>query len=163
MGTATILHALTRAPERFASVVLGAPPTAWETRAAQCQLYEQLAQAARNMGQAEFTALLAGAPVAPIFAEISGYPTEMTPKYELLPAIFRGAGSSDLPDGDSLAKIDVPALILAWDTDPGHPTATAERLNEILPHSQLHISPTVTDIKTWAERAAAFFGADATD
>jgi pimeloyl-ACP methyl ester carboxylesterase len=159
MGTATILHALTRAPDRFAAIVLGAPPTAWETRAAQSDMYEQLAQAAGAMSQGDFAALLAGAPVAPIFADLGGYPSEMTPPYRLLPSVFRGAGRSDLPEISALASIDVPALILAWDTDPGHPVATSEHLDRTLPNSQLHVSTTVADIHTWPARAAEFFAA----
>lgn len=32
MGCATVLHAAVRAPERFDRLVLGIPPTAWDTR-----------------------------------------------------------------------------------------------------------------------------------
>jgi 3-oxoadipate enol-lactonase len=49
MGTGTILNALTQAPERFAAVMLGAPPTARETRAAQRAQYEQFAQQVEQM------------------------------------------------------------------------------------------------------------------
>jgi pimeloyl-ACP methyl ester carboxylesterase len=46
--TATILTAMTLAPERFTAVTLGASPTAWETRAPQGALYEQFASTAES-------------------------------------------------------------------------------------------------------------------
>ncbi|MEU3979295.1 alpha/beta fold hydrolase [Streptomyces sp. NPDC026672] len=157
MGTATILSALVRAPERFAAVALGAPPTAWETRAPQGELYEQFAATAEEVGPEEFAALLAEAPVPPIFEELPGYPGVPSLAHELLPSVFRGAGASDLPAGELIAGVRVPALILAWDTDPGHPLSTAERLDRLLPAATLHVSRTTDDIATWAGRAAAFF------
>lgn len=39
MGSATLLHAVARAPERFQSITLVVPPTAWETRAAKAEAY----------------------------------------------------------------------------------------------------------------------------
>jgi hypothetical protein len=70
--------------------------------------------------------------------------------------VFRGAGLSDLPAPEALQKLDQRVLILAWDTDPGHPVSTAERLHTLLKHSELHISKTSTDIRTWGERALQF-------
>ena len=157
MGTATILHALARAPGRFSAVTLGAPPTAWETRVAQRALYEQFAQAVEQMSPSQFAGMLAQAPVPPIFEHIPGYAGIPSPAHELLPAVFRGAGASDLPSPQQLALVQVPALILAWATDPAHPVSSAERLAATLPAATLHISDTAADIGTWAARAAAFF------
>jgi 3-oxoadipate enol-lactonase len=156
MGTGTILNALTQAPERFATVMLGAPPTAWETRAAQRAQYEQFAQQVEQMSPGQAAAMFAQAPVPPIFEHVPGYGVP-TPAHELLPSLFRGAGASDLPSSRLLAGVRVPALILAWTTDPTHPVSTAERLAEILPASALHVSDTAEDVRTWAARAAAFF------
>jgi pimeloyl-ACP methyl ester carboxylesterase len=39
MGCATALHAAVAAPERVEALVLVIPPTAWETRTAQAQMY----------------------------------------------------------------------------------------------------------------------------
>lgn len=157
MGTGTIVTALTQAPERFTAVALGAPPTAWETRAPQRALYEQLAQAVERLSAEQFAEMLAQVPVPAIFEHVPGYPGLPSPAHELLPAVFRGAGRSDLPAPERIAAIDVPALILAWTTDTGHPVGTAEKLDELLPDSRLHISETAEDVKTWAARAAAFF------
>ena len=48
-----------------------------------------------------------------------------------LARVFRGAVTADLPEPDAIAAIDVPALILAWTGDPGHPASTAARLQEL--------------------------------
>lgn len=156
MGTGTVLTALAKAPGRFAGVMLGAPPTAWETRAAQRAQYEQFAQRIEQMSPGQAAAMFAQAPIPPIFEHIPGYGVP-TPAHHLLPSLFRGAGASDLPSPQRLADVRVPALILAWATDPAHPISTAERLAEILPASTLHVSDTTEDIRTWAARAAAFF------
>ena len=42
-----------------------------------------------------------------------------------------------------------PTLILAWDGDPGHPVATAERLHELIPGSALHVARTPEELRTW--------------
>lgn len=157
MGTGTILNALIQAPGRFTAVTLGAPPTAWETRAAQGAQYEQFAQLIEQMSPGQFAATLDQAPIPPIFEHVPGFPGVPTPAHELLPFVFRGARASDLPSPRQLADVRVPALILAWATDPTHPVSTAERLAEILPAATLHVSDTIEDIRTWAARAAAFF------
>lgn len=156
MGTGTILNALTRAPERFAAVMLGAPPIAWEARAAQRAQYEQFAQQVEQMSPGQAAAMFAQAPVPPIFEHVPGYGVP-TPAHELLPSVFRGAGASDMPSPRQLAGVRVPALILAWATDPAHPVSAAERLAEVLPASMLHVSDTAKDVRTWAAKAAAFF------
>ncbi|MFG1609673.1 alpha/beta fold hydrolase [Actinoplanes sp. NPDC049265] len=153
MGTATILTALTRSAGHFRSVTLGAPPTAWETRAAQSALYAQFA----TMTPADFASAFAEAPAPPIFAG-SDFVVRPDVRPELLSAVLGGAGDSDLPAPSLLAGVDVPALILSWATDPGHPVSTGERLAELLPHSTFHVSETMADVKTWAARAATFFG-----
>lgn len=75
---------------------------------------------------------------------------------ELLPSVLRGVGRSDLPAPDAIATLIHPTLILAWDTDPLHPVSTAERLKELIPGSQLHVSTSVADIKTWTDRITEF-------
>lgn len=158
MGTGTIVTALARAPERFAAVVLGAPPTAWETRVPQRAVYKQLATAAESMSYEAFAASIARAPVPRIFAAVPGYPAAPAVRQSLLPAVLRGAGSSDLPAPETLVAVSVPSLILAWDTDPMHPVSSARRLSELLPNSTLKISRTAVDVGSWATRAAAFLG-----
>lgn len=157
MGTGTILSAAMLAPDRFAAIVLGAPPTAWETRADQGALYERLAQMVEQMTRDEFLALLAKSPIPPIFAETANYPGRPTPSLSLLPSVFRGAGRSDLPARAELLRLAVPALILAWTTDAGHPISTAQSLRDVLSNSSLHTSDTTSDVETWGSRAGAFF------
>ncbi|REJ03947.1 alpha/beta fold hydrolase [Microbacterium bovistercoris] len=158
MGTATILHALTRRPERFRSVALTAPPTAWETRKLQQRVYEATAAAAETMTLDDFVAASAAAPVPEIFAE-RWNPGPPSIDMAVLPAVFRGAGVSDLPAQEEVARIETPALILPWATDPGHPLSTAERLTELMPHAELEVAEDIATIKAWPNRVAEFFTA----
>ena len=73
-----------------------------------------------------------------------------------LAAIFRGAGTADLPLPEDLATIEAPTLVLAWSGDPGHPVSTAKRLGTLLPNSDVVISSTREDLDTWTSRCAAF-------
>ncbi|MDR6867062.1 pimeloyl-ACP methyl ester carboxylesterase [Microbacterium resistens] len=159
MGTGTILHALTRRPERFRSVALAAPPTAWETRAPQQRVYAAAAADAETKTPAELAVIAAAAPLPPIFAEEGAVPPLPDIDHALLPSVLRGAGTSDLPDPTEVARIRVPALLLAWATDPGHPVSTTERLAELLPDAQAVVAEDVAAIRTWPARAAAFFTA----
>ncbi|MCW2528334.1 MAG: hypothetical protein JWM76_3194, partial [Pseudonocardiales bacterium] len=54
MGTATLLHAVTRSPGRFDRLVLTAPPTAWATRAAQAGMYSAGADLIEARGMQAF-------------------------------------------------------------------------------------------------------------
>ncbi|QDQ97505.1 alpha/beta fold hydrolase [Tomitella fengzijianii] len=158
MGTATILHALTRRPERFRSVVLGAPPTAWATRAAQVAVYGELA-ATIEADPAAAVSTMESMPVPEIFADAPNQAPAPAPAVDpaLLPAVLRGAGASDLPEPDALTGLTLPVLLLAWDTDLGHPVSTTERLAELLPEADAHVSRTAADVGTWPARAAEFF------
>lgn len=158
MGTGTILHALVRRPERFRSVVLAAPPTAWETRAAQRETYEASAAAAETLPPEQFAALAAAAPAPEIFAE-TWEPREPSIDMTLFPSVMRGAGRSDLPAEEEVARIPVPTLLLAWATDPGHPVSTTERLHALIAGSEAAIAEDVATIGTWPARAADFFRA----
>jgi pimeloyl-ACP methyl ester carboxylesterase len=72
----------------------------------------------------------------------------------VLPTVLRGAASSDLPDPDALRALDVPALVLAWSGDPGHPVATAEVLAEVLPRATLHVADDLGSVLAWPDRVA---------
>ena len=50
MGAATALHVATVSPERVRCLVLMIPPTAWETRADQTDLYRQMAAVVESSG-----------------------------------------------------------------------------------------------------------------
>jgi pimeloyl-ACP methyl ester carboxylesterase len=136
MGTATILHAAVRRPERFRRLVLTIPPTAWETRVAQGAAYRQAAKLVRARGVAAFiTATSAVLPPPPVVADLP-WVAEPAITESLLPSVLEGAALSDLPDPAEIARITAPTLLLPWSGDPGHPLSTAERLAELLPDSR---------------------------
>lgn len=155
MGTGTLLHAVTRRPDRFDRLVLTAPPTAWQTRAGQGAIYRQMADTVETSTPAQLAAAFDEGPVAPVFADTAGFPPpDIAPA--LMPTVFRGAASTDLPPLDLIAGIAQPTLVLAWATDPGHPVSTAEALAGAITGSTLHVSETSADIRTWGARAADF-------
>jgi len=154
MGTATILHAATTTPSRFSKLILTAPPTAWETRKAQASVYETSAATIERDGQPAVDALVANMAPPPIFTDLPEFPVEVN--RNLLPSILRGAGQSDLPSADAIAKLALPVLILAWESDPTHPIASAERLAGIIPGAKLHIAKHVNDVRNWGQLIADF-------
>jgi 3-oxoadipate enol-lactonase len=156
MGTGTLLHAAVKRPDRFDRLVLSAPPTAWETRAGQVQLYATMADTVEHSSPDVLASLLSAAPLAPIFEGIEGFPQPPDVRYEVLPTVFRGAGLSDLPALGQLGELPHATLILSWATDPGHPVSTGERLVETIPDSVLRIAKTGADIADWGRRAAEF-------
>jgi 3-oxoadipate enol-lactonase len=155
MGCATALFAALAAPERIDRLVLVIPPTAWETRAAQRDVYLAGAQLVADTGTAAMIERSRQQPPVGAFGadgdrlrdlgltRLSAFdPT-------LLATILRGAASSNLPEAEVLATIRQPALVLAWAGDPVHPVSTTERLGEILPHADVHIADDLTAIATW--------------
>jgi 3-oxoadipate enol-lactonase len=163
MGTGTLLHAVTHLPGRFDRLVLSAPPTAWQTRAAQVDMYNTMAEtvegfASPDEARAALMTLIGSAPVPEVFRGLPNYPTPPAVSMEVLPTVFRGAALSDLPSFEALAEVTQPTLILAWEGDPGHPVSTAQKLAELLPNAELVVSSTTLDIQGWGARAAAFLG-----
>lgn len=169
MGCATALHAAVAVPERVRALVLVSPPTAWATRPAQARTYTETVELLAARPQQAMRLLLAGfAAIAP-FGEVvaEGYPDAATIVMEQmrrldpdrLPAVFAGAARSDLPDPASVADLDVPTLILAWDRDPGHPRSTAERLHELMEGSELHVAGSFDEVQGWSTRIARFLAA----
>jgi 3-oxoadipate enol-lactonase len=156
MGTGTLLHAATSAPERFDRLVLTAPPTAWETRAQQGAVYLTMADFVETSSLEELAKLSAQAPLPPVFADVEGFPPMPDVAFELLPTVFRGAAATDLPPLDLIATLTQPTLILAWAGDPGHPVSSAEKLHEAIAGSELHVSDTSADLRSWGRRAAKF-------
>ncbi len=156
MGCGVLLTAAVRAPERFGRLVLVIPPTAWETRAALAANYAAGAALVEAEGRDAFVRLLTVSPRPPLFAGAPSYPPVPDVTEELLPSVLRGAADSDLPDPEALRALTQPVLILAWDTDPSHPVSTTERLAELLPNAEAHVSRTLTDVETWGSRAATF-------
>ena len=161
MGTATALHAALALGDRVRALVLVIPPTAWETRAEQVDLYEQMAQAVEEHGTGVLEAGVRATPPPEPFADDSTWLDRRLAVLGAadparLAAAFRGAGTADLPAPDRLKTLTAPTLVLAWTGDPGHPATTAERLGELLPNSEVVISSTRDDLDTWTSRCAAF-------
>jgi 3-oxoadipate enol-lactonase len=158
MGCASTLHAAVRAPERFDRLVLVIPPTAWDTRAAQGDIYRAGADLAEQQGKDAWLAAAADAPRPALFADLPAMPVHTDIREELLPSVLRGAAASDLPPTEAIAALDHRALILAWVGDPGHPVSTAQRLHELLPDSELQWAKELTDLFTWSATIADFLG-----
>lgn len=157
MGAATMLHAAVRNPQSPRALVLVIPPTAWETRAGQREIYENSASFVRAKGKDRYVEAVQKLPVIPILADHpQRRPLPPDIAEDLLPFVLEGAASSDLPPTEDLRALDVPTLILAWDTDPGHPVSTAVTLHDTLPCSTLHVAQTVADIRGWGENVVEF-------
>jgi 3-oxoadipate enol-lactonase len=156
MGTATLLHAVLLAPDRFDRLVLVCPPTAWASRTAQAGVYRAGALFVERNGKDAFVRGMRVQPRPPVLAESPQGPVDIDEA--LLPSVLRGAAASDLPAPEEVATIRTPTLLLAWDGDPGHPVSTAERLHELIPGSTLHVARTPAELRTWSERTAGFLG-----
>ncbi|HKJ12202.1 MAG TPA: alpha/beta fold hydrolase [Ornithinimicrobium sp.] len=153
MGAGTLLHAAVAAPQRFESLVLGIPPTAWSTRAAQRRTYLSHAQAVEREGVEALLAQEASSPTPPA-VDADRPRARPTVTAELLPAVFAGAAATDLPAPHRLAALAMPTLLLAWVDDPAHPLSTAQRLHELMPHSRLVVARTPADTHTWTALVA---------
>ncbi len=156
LGCDTALRAAIAAPDRFRRLVLMIPPIAWDGAEHAKQWYFDSADSIEELGAKQWRAQWALSEPPPIFADYPRYRFDPDVADDLLPAILRGVGASDLPAPAAIATLRHPALILTWDTDPLHPVSTAERLRDLLPHSELHVATSVADIKAWTERITDF-------
>ncbi|MDZ7675827.1 MAG: hypothetical protein U5K30_12270 [Acidimicrobiales bacterium] len=129
MGAATALWVAVSAPERVERLVLALPPTAWESRPRSAGLY--------RVGSVLSDRLPIG-------------------RSRRRAIVLRGAAESDLPEPVAIADITVPTLILAWRLDPIHPVSTAERLRDLLPAADLHVTRRPGDTSGWVERLRDF-------
>jgi 3-oxoadipate enol-lactonase len=157
MGAATALHAAVDAPERVKGLVLVLPPTAYETRAVQADEYTLGADLVEERGVLAYVQRESEEPVPDILspiAEVYHSPPKIADEW--LPAALRGAGSSDLPARELVHAIAVPTLVLAWDTDPGHPLSTAEDLVELIPQAELEVAGQLADVVGWTDRVEEF-------
>lgn len=155
MGTGTILYAALQAPERFSALVLTAPPTAWQSRAAQREAYLSMAGLLEAGETEKLAALMSRLSQPEIFAESTEVPDpDIAP--DLLPVVLRGAAGTDLPAPDDLSRISQPTLVLPWATDPGHPVSTAEQLVASMPNAQLRIGETAADVAAFGRWTADF-------
>ncbi|WIM98486.1 alpha/beta hydrolase [Actinoplanes oblitus] len=156
MGTGTLLWAAARQPERFRRLVLMIPPTVRDGRVASRQAYESGAAGVEAKGKNAWVAIMRGFPRPEIFADVPAWEFDADVPEPLLPAVMRGAARTDLPGDEALRAITQPVLILAWETDPGHPVASAELLAKVLPDARLHVSATSADVRTWPDRIGEF-------
>ena len=157
MGAATTLHAAVARPERIASMVLVIPPTAWASRPAQREVYEGGAALVEDAGIEGLMAARAALPPPPIFVghpELLGSPPDVAE--DVLPTVMRGAATTDLPALETLASLDQPTLVLAWEGDPGHPVSTGTALAGALIRAELVVAPSLAEVTHWPELVAAF-------
>ncbi len=147
MGTGTLLHAAVRDPERFASLTLVVPPTAYETRKAKSASYLDNAALVEREG---VDAFVAQANLMPEPPALEGVPrSRPSVKQALLPSLLRGAAASNLPPIQTIAQLDVPTLILAWADDPDHPVKTSDLLHHAIKASRLVVARTPYGILAW--------------
>jgi cytochrome P450/pimeloyl-ACP methyl ester carboxylesterase len=162
MGTATTLHAAVRRPDAFSAMVLVVPPTAWETRKAQADLYRAGAALVDARGVSGYLDAMRAAFRAnpmPGFTEemqeamLAALGEKSAPD---LARMLRGAAASDLPDPARLRGLEMPALVIATRGDPGHPLSTAERLVELLPNAELRVLDSLLEIGSVRGELAQF-------
>ena len=161
MGCGTALHAAVLEPERIRALILVIPPTAWEARAAQTDQWELSATLVETEGvEALIAARAALEPPDPFKGDEARRQRQAAATRAWDPSrlahVFRGATRANLPDREAVARITVPALILAWTGDPVHPESTARELEELLPDSELHVASTGAEVGTWTDRVAEF-------
>lgn len=147
MGTGTLLHAAARDPERFTTLTLITPPTAWGTRPAQAAVYRANAALVEKAGLEAYLELGADGPVPP--ALMAAPATRPAVTADLLPTVLRGAAISDLPPKDVVRGLDVPVLILAWTKDYGHPLKTARTLHTLIEDSRLVTARNPYGVVAW--------------
>lgn len=162
MGSATILTSAASDPDaavqRYGSMVLGIPPTAWELRGNRAGVYERSAQFVEDHGLAAFAETTRAEPTPP--ARSTDIPFTVPDVAEdLLPIVYRGAAGNDLPPREKIAALGerrIPALILGWIGDPAHPVAVAEELHSLLPGSQLIVAHSPEDVRRWPDMIGSF-------
>jgi pimeloyl-ACP methyl ester carboxylesterase len=161
MGCGTALHVGVLSGGRVKALVLAIPPTAWETRAAQAEQWEMAASVIETEGvEAVIAARAELDPPDPYLGddrrrELQAAATRAWDPGRLA-LVMRGATRANLPDRADIARIAVPALILAWTGDPIHPLSTAEELHSLLPDSELHVASTASDLSSWTDLTVRF-------
>lgn len=164
LGAATALHAVVTAPERIVGLVLVIPPTAWDTRPAQVELYESMATLVERRGtDALERAAAALPPPDPLVGRDDWHDARLLRIREADPVrlatVFRGAATADLPNREQVSAIDVSTLVLTWTGDTGHPVSTARELGDLIPHARVNIASTFEDLASWTDQVSDFVGA----
>jgi len=165
MGCATALSAALAAPQRIQALILSTPPTAWETRAEQSAMYEQMAALVESQGTVGLAAMMAQqapAMIPPLLLEaapnLGARMAEQLAAYDArtLALVLGGAKLTDFPPRDQIRRIQAPALILAWAGDRGHPVSTTTELQSLLPHAEAHVAQTRGELRSWPQRMRDF-------
>jgi len=160
MGCATTIYTGILAPNRIKSMILMNPPTAWETRAEQGQLYNKLAKIGGLLGGSILAKIMGRNPerllpgwlVEAKKENVKGVLEGLKPiKRKTLSSLFKGAAITDLPSREEIKSIDIPTLILGWTGDPTHPVETATELDKLMPHAELHIAEGYSDFQHWPQ------------
>ena len=159
MGAATALYAALAIPQRVDSLVLAIPPTAWETRAGQSDIYRSMAAIVEQRGVERLLTAMEAEPPRTMFGEEGKARTIRNVEAmdsTALPYVFRGAGVSDLPPPEELRELELPTLVLCWTGDDGHPVSTGERLAELLPNAALVVASSPEEVMTWPSEVGKF-------
>ena len=164
MGCATALHAAVMAPDRITALVLVIPPTGWEARAGQAEVYEQGAKAVEAFGVEPLIKAGAAMPPPDPFVDDPDYRPRRADGLRSwdpvrLAQALRGATRAQLPDRDRIATLTCPTLILGWTGDAVHPVATIEELAVLMPHADVHVASTSEQLATWTTRVSGFLQA----
>lgn len=158
MGCAAAIYAALKVPHRVEGLILVTPPTAWEKRKGKSDSYRKMAKASALLGGKLLAKLvyrrlkndlpdwLAGAPGEKIRSTMEGLKSM---DRKTLSVLYKGAALTDLPPKDIIHAIDIPALILAWTGDPGHPLEIAVELSKLLPRSNLVVAEEYADVEKW--------------
>jgi len=162
MGCATALFAALLEPARVERLVLVIPPTAWETRGGRAKFIEAGATFVEEHGLEALADLEDQEPLPELFEREFPEKREqdrlstLEMDSDAFPVLMRGAALCDFPSKEAVRSIGQDTLILAWDTDPVHPVATAESLYELLPNATLQIARSLAKIRRWPSRVAEF-------
>ena len=161
MGAGTALHNALALGDRLEKMVLVIPPTGWESRVPQIEMYEQMAQIVEAKGPKTLLAAGKDLPPPDPFVGDEDYADRRAGSLGAadpvrLAACFRGAAYADLPSLDDLATITAPTLVLAWSGDPGHPVSTADQLAETLPNVTVSIASTRPEFDDWTSQLHHF-------
>lgn len=164
MGAAASLFAALEEPSLVEGLILATPPTCYETRQKFTPMYREFLEVARTQGLAEAKRVADGKPRPPIFAESQqgldmwelGWKEKFAMGQDRYCQALEGAIASDLPQPELLRSIRCPVLLLAWVSDPQHPSATAETLQELLPNAELHVANSWAEIEAFPKLMRAF-------
>jgi len=161
MGCATALHAALQDPDRVRGLVLMIPPTGWEGRAGQAELYEQMASIVEGPGVEPLIEAAQQLPPADPFVDVPDLAELRADAMRAwdttrLARVFRGAATAQLPERDRMATLGQPALILAWTGDPTHPVATADELASLLPQATVDVVSDLAGVLAWSDRVRSF-------